>query len=170
MTDEELQDFAAHHISYELMMLHEAASGLKWRPNLDSDFTLKNALIEAFTVHARVLAQFLYYSPSKKFPNDVTAEHYVKDVDTWKAALGPIPAELQEVIDRSSREIVHLTKGRRPPDDPKKGWTIERVYLLLCRPLHLFLKHAEPARLDISVTAFIRELPMPPDSSPTSRA
>jgi hypothetical protein len=43
-------------------------------------------------------------------------------------------------------------------------WTIEHVYLLLCRPLHLFLRHAEPARLDASVPAFIQELP--PGSSP----
>jgi hypothetical protein len=60
MTDEELWDFAADHIYYELLMLHETAMGLKWRKDLDSDFALKNAFTESFTIHARVLAFFLY--------------------------------------------------------------------------------------------------------------
>jgi hypothetical protein len=31
--------------------------------------------------------------------------------------------------------------------------------VLLCKPLHLFLRHADPARLDVRVPAFIQELP-----------
>jgi hypothetical protein len=164
MTDEELRDFAADHIYYELLMLHETAMGLKWRENLDADFAVKNAFIESFTIHARVLALFLYKGP--KWDDDVTAEQYVSDVNKWKAARGDIPAELQEVIDRTGKEIAHLTRGRRPPGDPKKAWTIEHVYRLLCGPLHLFLRHADLARLDTSVPAFISNLPKPPGSSP----
>ncbi len=163
MTDQELWDFAADHIYHELLMLHETAMRLKWGPDLDTDFALKNALIESFTIHARVLALFLYKGP--KWEDDVTAEQYVRDVQEWRAARGDIPPELQEVIDRTGKEIAHLTRGRRPPGDPKKAWTIEHVYRLLCGPLHLFLKHAEPGRLDVSVAAFIRALPTPPGSS-----
>src|SRR2546427_3069438 len=162
MTNDELCDFAADQIYYELLMLHETAAGLKWRKNLDSDFALKNAFIESFTIHARALAFFLYQG--RKFDGDVTAEQYVRDVLKWKAERGDIPADLQEVIDRTGKEIAHLTRGRRSPRDPKKGWNIEHVYLLLCKPLHLFLRHADPARLDGSVPAFIQELP--PGSSP----
>jgi hypothetical protein len=157
MTDDELYDFAADHIYYELLMLHETAVGLKWRKNLDSDYALTNAFLESFTIHARALAFFLYKGP--KFDDDVTAEQYVRDVQKWRAERGDIPAELQEVIDRTGKEIAHLTRGRRSPNDPKKGWTIEHVYLLLCRPLHLFLSHADSARLDVRATAFIEELP-----------
>src|SRR6266511_4648666 len=110
MTDQELRDFAADHIYYELLMLHETAMGLKSRENLDADFALKNAFIESFTIHARVLAQFLYYSPSPKFPDDVTAERYMQDVAAWKTARGSIPAELQEGH-RPHRQ------GDRPPDE-----------------------------------------------------
>ena len=59
-----------------------------------------------------------------------------------------------------------MTRGRRPPGDPKKPWTIENVYRLLCAPLHLFLGQADPARLDASVPAFISNLSKPPGSSP----
>jgi hypothetical protein len=165
MTDQELRDYAAHHISYELTMFYETAMGLKWRENLDNDFTLKNALIESFIVHARVLAHFLYQARSPKYPDDVVAEDYVKDVPTWRTARGSMSPELREIVRRAGKEIAHLTKGRRPPDDPEKVWIIEHVFLLLCEPLHVFMKHADHALLDASVPAFINNLPKPPDSS-----
>src|SRR5262249_12454130 len=83
----------------------------------------------------------------------------------WKAARGAIPAELQEVIDRTGKEIAHLTTGRRPAGDPKKGWAFEFVFRMFFGPLHLFLKHAEPSRLDAGVPFFIRALPTPPTST-----
>ena len=49
-----------------LIVLEEALS------NLDADFALKNAFIESFTIHARVLAVFLYDKPQRD--DDVTAE------------------------------------------------------------------------------------------------
>jgi len=83
----------------------------------------------------------------------------------WKAARGPIPADLQEVIDRTDKEIAHLTTARRAAGDPRKAWSFERLYTMFFSPLHLFLKHAEPARLDVSVVAFISALPTPPGST-----
>ena len=163
MTDQELRDYAADHISYELTMLYETAMYLKHGKTIDTDLILKNALIESFTIHARALAFFLYKGP--KLRGDVTAEQYVKDVEAWRAARGTIPPELQEVVDRTGKEIAHLTTGRRPAGDPRKGWTFEHVYRLFFGPLDLFLTHVEPTRLDISVTAFISALPTPPAST-----
>ncbi len=160
MTHQELHDYAADHISYELAMLYETAMRLKHERAIDTDWILKNAFIESFTIHARALALFLYKGP--RLPGDVTAEEYVKDVAAWKAARGNIPPEIQEVIDRTGKEIAHLTTGRHPAGDPKKGWSVEHVYRMFFGPLHLFLKHAEPARLDVSVVAFISALPTPP--------
>ena len=69
------------------------------------------------------------------------------------------------IIDRTGKEIAHLTTGRRSPGDPRKRWSFEHVYMMFFAPLHLFLKHAEPARLDVSVAAFIGALPTPPDAA-----
>ena len=117
--DQELRDFATDHIYYELLMLHETAIALKWRENLDADFALKNAFIESFTIHARVLALFLYKGP--KWDDDVTAEQYVRAVQKWRAARGRIPVDLQEVIDRTGKEIAHLTRGRTSSPRPEEG-------------------------------------------------
>jgi hypothetical protein len=163
MTDQELHDYSADHLSYELTMLYETAMRLKHEKAIDTDLILKNAFIESFTIHARALALFLYFRPKRT--GDVTAEEYVKDVAEWKADRGSIAAELQEVIDRTGKEIAHLTMGRRPPGDPQKAWSFERIYMLFFRPLHLFLKHALPARLDVSVVAFISALATPPAST-----
>jgi len=163
MTDQELRDYAADNISYELTMLYETAMRLKYEKAIDTDSILKNAFLESFTIHARALALFLYFG--QKRTGDVTAEEYVKDVAAWKAARGAIPGELQEVIDRTGKEIAHLTTGRRPSSDPWKGWSFEHVYRMFFAPLHLFLKHAEQARLDVSVAAFISALPTPPDAA-----
>ena len=126
MTDQDLWDFAADHIYYELLMLHETAMGLKWRKDLDSDFALKNAFIESFTIHARVLALFLYKGP--KWDDDVTAEQYVRDVQKWKAARGDIPAELQEVIDRTGKGAqirnVNRQSGEASCEDQSVFWVV----------------------------------------------
>jgi len=119
MTAQELHDFAADHLYYELLMFHETAMGLKWRENLDADFALKNAFIESFTIHARVLAVFLYDKPQRD--DDVTAEDYVKDIEAWRRAHGSMPPDLREVVVRTNKEIAHLTKQRRPPGDPTKS-------------------------------------------------
>ena len=86
MTDQELRDYTADHVSYELTMLHETAMRLKHEKAIDTDWILKNAFIESFTIHARALALFLYKGP--KWQDDVTAEQYVKDIAAWKAARG----------------------------------------------------------------------------------
>lgn len=160
MTGQELHDYAADHISYELTMLYETAMRLRHEKAIDTDWIPKNAFIESFAIHARALALFLY--KSRRLPGDVTAEQYVKDVAAWKAVRGDIPPGLQEVIDRTGKEIAHLTTGRHPAGDPKKGWSVEHVYRMFFGPLHLFLKHAEAARLDMSVMAFISAMPTPP--------
>src|SRR5262245_54401754 len=145
MTDDQLRDYASIHIYYELEMLHETAIRLKFGP-VDTDVIFRNAFIESFTIHARTLAAFLFYDRTR--PDDVTAEDYVKDIDAWKGARGPIPPPLQEVINRTAKEIAHLTSKRLAPGNPKKGWAVEEIYRLFLGPLHLFLEHAHPDRLD----------------------
>jgi len=163
MTEQELRDYAADHISYELSMLYETAMCLEHGKALDTEIIVTNALVESFAIHARTLAQFLYYGPRR--PGDVTAEEYVRNVRAWKEARGSIPPELQEVIDRTGKEIAHLTIRRPPSGDPQKRWNVAHVFRLFFRPLHVFLAHTEPARLDVGVAAFINELENPEGSS-----
>jgi hypothetical protein len=174
MTDQELHEYATDHLCYELSMLYETARRLVYDRAIHTDCILKNALIESFTIHARALVLFLYRG--KQRADDVTAEQYVKDVDAWGTTCGPIPSELQAVIDRTGKEIAHLTTGRLPAGDPKKGWSPEPIFREFFEPLRRFAAHVPPARLDASVVAFIGALPAapapgsvpPPAAAPTA--
>jgi hypothetical protein len=158
MNDDELLNYSREHVSYELLMLYETAARLVNDPKVLDDWVVKNALLEAFTIHARVVAAFLFPDVIQPRADDVTALHYVREPSAWAAARGALPAELKTVIARTGKEIAHLTRLRYPPGAPEKGWTLASIVRAFFPPLRRFLEHAVPGRLDISVTAFIAEL------------
>ncbi len=161
MTDQERHDYAADHLSYELTMLYETAAWLVSNPAVRNEPIVMNALIESFTVHARCLALFLYPEEAKKWPDDVTSDEYVADVQQWRNARGAIPSELKTVIERTGKEIAHLTTKRYPPDAPQKGWSPEAIVRAFFEPLRRFAAHVRPGCLHISVSEFIAALPAP---------
>jgi hypothetical protein len=158
---QELFDFSADHLYYELWMLYETGARLVHDPAVPGDFVLRNSLIESFTVHARTLAAFLYPDEVRPRDDDVISDHYVKDIEEWRTARGPMPPELKEIMRRTGKEIAHLTTKRLPPGDPKKAWAPGAIVQALTAPLKLFRAHVPPGRLDLSVTHFIAELPAP---------
>ncbi len=152
MTDQELHDYAADQLYYELLMLYEAAARLVKDQAVHSDWVVKNALIESFTVHARSLAVFLYPEEARKRPNDVTSDEYVKDIQQWRKARGAIPRELRTTIQRTGKEIAHLTTKRHPSGAPQKAWDPEPIVRAFFGPLKLFAAHVPAGRLDASVS------------------
>jgi hypothetical protein len=48
---------------------------------------------------------------------------------------------------------------RYPSGAPEKGWTLAAIVRAFFPPLRRFLEQAVPGRLDVSVEAFIAELP-----------
>lgn len=159
MTDQELHDYAADQLYYELWMLYEAAARLVQSHAVHSDWVVKNALIESFAVHARSLATFLYPEEARKLPDDVTSDEYVKDIQQWREARGTIPPALKATRERTGKEIAHLTTKRHPPGAPEKAWSPEPIVRAFFAPLKLFATHASAGRLDVSVRQFIASLP-----------
>jgi len=159
MTDQELHDYAADQLYYELWMLYEAAARLVHDHAVHSDWVVKNALIESFTVHARSLAIFLYPEQAKKRPDDVTSDQYVKDIGQWRKARGAIPPILRTMIQRTGKEIAHLTTKRHPPGAPQKAWDPGPIVQEFFEPLKLFADHVPTGRLGVSVSQFIASLP-----------
>lgn len=155
MTDQELHDYAADHLYYELWMLYEAGARLVHDPAVHTDWVLKNALIESFAIHARSLTIFLYPENSPKYATDVTSFDYVRDVQPWRSARGPIVPELKQVKDRTAKQIAHLTTERHPPGSPEKVWSPEPIVRAFFEPLRLFMAHVPAGRLDVSVLAFL---------------
>jgi hypothetical protein len=147
MTDEELQRYSEEHVDYELWMLNQTGKRVSTDPAINDDPVVKNALIESFCLHARVLAIFLYPEEAKERPGDVTSDKYVKAVAAWRAARGQIAPGLKEVITRTGKEIAHLTTGRKAFGEPGKGWNPQSIIWMLIEPLKTFVGHVPAGRL-----------------------
>lgn len=162
MTDEKLLDYSREHLYYELWMLYETGSLLVKGGFQAGDWVLKNALLESFVIHARVITAFLYPEKAMKKNDDVTSYDFVGNVEAWTSDRGERPAELETLIERANKEVAHLTEKRYASGAPEKLWIPEEIVRMLCGPLHSFVHHAVAKRLDISVKAFIAELAKSP--------
>jgi len=92
------------------------------------------ALIESFTMHARVLVDFLYGSKSKS--DDVVAEDFFDDPSCW-VLKRPKMSELLETIHRRvGKEVAHLTYVRLDVTPEKKRWRISDI----ANDVHVVLK------------------------------
>jgi hypothetical protein len=103
--DQILTDIFNEHLPYEIDMLRETYRLLT--PTTPATDVYKNALIEAFCVHARSLLDFFMY---RKRETDVVASNF---------ATGFIP-QLNDVIEplktlklKLNKQIFHLTKSRK---------------------------------------------------------
>jgi len=166
MTDQDLHDYSADHLYHEIWMLFETAARLVHDPAVHSDRVVKSALIESFTIHARSLAIFLYSEGGSGWADDVTSDEYVSDIQQWRQARGTIPPELSTVIQRTGKEIAHLTTKRHPPGAPQKVWTPEPIMRAFLEPLRLFAAHVPAGRLDFTVSAFLASLQASVTGSP----
>lgn len=80
----------------------------------------KNALVEAFTVHARVLLSVFY--PANPWPDDVLASDYFDDPAAWERARPALTPTLQAVDRRVGKEVAHLTYARLAVTPEQKEW------------------------------------------------
>ena len=72
----------SNHLFYEIDMLIE--TGRELASSMEGQTTiLKNATLESFTLHARVLLDFLYLDKPRR-KDDVIASHFLEDSDQWK--------------------------------------------------------------------------------------
>src|SRR5881396_2439827 len=94
---------ASKHLYYELMML----TGLAHAQGIRTfESVIQNAVIESFTIHARVLLHFLFSGKASQ-PDDVLAEDFFPEPKRWLEVRGDMPAPLQEVSRRVGKEIAH---------------------------------------------------------------
>jgi hypothetical protein len=77
-TRDELQK-ASNHLAYEWQMFNETAEKLG-QPALDA--VTRNAFIESFAVHARILMAFLFRE-GRIDSDDVLGEHFFSEPSIW---------------------------------------------------------------------------------------
>jgi hypothetical protein len=104
--------------------------------------TGRNADIEAFTVHVRVLLDFLY--DDKPRADDAVATDFFDDAGRWKTIRPSKTAALAEIKSRVGGEIAHLTYRRSAP---AKEWVYETIWNDLSDVLRLFVDNAAQDRL-----------------------
>src|SRR5712675_2621976 len=102
--DSDLQG-ASGHLQYEVWMFMELAGTLA--TSHDIPLVPRNALVEALTIHARVLLSVFY--PSSPKPDDVLAADYFDDPVAWARARPALTPALKSVDRRVGKEVAHLT-------------------------------------------------------------
>jgi hypothetical protein len=106
MTPKELTDYLRDHIHYEVLMLRHCYERMGTSRGLDF-----NAFLEAFAVHARVLAEFL--SEGAKTRNDVRARQYVGGFRSERK-----DGLIRDTLDKLDEQIFHSSAKRTK--DPEK--------------------------------------------------
>ena len=148
-----LNRFSEEHLLYEIGMLWETAGHLQRPP---PDPVVRNALIESFGIHLRLVANFLY-EPARK-PDDVCAEDYVGDVAKWRRARRALPKALKTATRHTDKQIAHLTFKRYRGSATQKRWNPQRLLTLIRRPLKAFRQHALDRRLHQRVRDYIHRV------------
>ncbi len=125
---------ASDHLHYEAMMFTTTASALASGAFAQSP--VNNALLESFTIHARVPLDFLF--PSKPQADDVIAEDFVAP-ETWQATR-PLKSELIAGIHQEfGKEVAHLTYSRQLVTPETKQWPFIQIAAEVTSVLNLFL-------------------------------
>ncbi len=131
LTDDELSDYADHHLTYELYMLLWTASMLIPLRGL-SDHTpipriIHDSLLESFSIHARNLVDFLYIHSDKNRQDkasDVIVQDYIAPEAPLRNALPKITGALSIVNQKANKQVAHLTHDRISYEQEGKGWNV----------------------------------------------
>jgi len=143
-TDTELKK-ASGHLYYEIEMLGGCAQLLA--QGSYKNRTVTNALLESFTVHARVILDFLYASESVK-TDDVIAEDFFDSPSLWHSVRPEKTKLLGSIHKRVGKEIAHLTYTRQRITPEEKRWHYLKIHNDVAEVLRLFLEKAPQSRLD----------------------
>lgn len=161
MTDEELREFADEHLYYEIeMALFAGPLALRYaNPASVEEQVIKNALLESFVTHIRVLKEFFYDERGR--PDDVIADDYVDDPEAWHQARGPLPEVLARAARRTGKGVVHLTRGRVVAHPSEKEWVPAELIQALTGPLQQFVALVPRHRLNWKFQMLVSDLGKP---------
>ncbi len=159
LNDDEIRSFADEHLLYEISMVAGLTRRLaRFRTLLTSrppdatrdgltdelfHLTGRNADIEAFTVHTRVLLDFLYRDRRKQ--NDAMAADFFSD-GSWPQVRPEKTASLAKVHRRVGTEIAHLSYRRAASAEPQE-WPYGEIWHDLSHVLRVFVDNADQDRL-----------------------
>lgn len=135
----------SEHVLYEIEMFADTTDLLT--PEIWADVPrfmatgAHNAFIEAFTVHARALHDFLYAKP---WGDDASAADWFPGAEAkWYGLRGPEPEIPKEARQRTGKEIAHITYVRLEREGDGKLWPHREIVEALRTPLFRFIDHVD---------------------------
>ncbi len=164
LTDEELSDYADHHLTYEINMLLWTASMLIPLRGL-SDLTpipriIHDSLLESFAIHARNLVDFLYIRADRKRQDkatDVIVQDYIA-AETLSDALPDIAPVLSIVNQKANKQVAHLTQDRINYERAGKGWDVVGTAIDITAAFRSLSQHFPESRTSESFREYITEI------------
>jgi len=156
MSNENSNNDNIKHLTYEIQMFYKMAKGIDLierskipisnKDNvtknviLEND-TVKNALLESFTVHVRNIVNFLSCKKTKN--DDITYKTFLGDEERFFINNAPY---IEILIEKINKEIVHLTEYRG--NHEKTQWFISPIVCELAPDIEKFMNEIENRKVD----------------------
>lgn len=107
--------------------------------NPPSDVAAKNAILEAFVIHTRVLIGF-FFDDTPRTDDAVAGDFFFDSGIEWTAIRGSIPTQLDKIKARAGKEVAHLTYARLSVTPESKGWDIQSITSEIDSTVRLFVR------------------------------
>lgn len=134
---------ASAHLRYEVWMFDTTARALM--SGVFGESAARNAFLESFTIHTRLLLQFFH--PSGSEASDILAEHFFDDRMTWLRLRGGVPKVLADVEQRVGTEIAHLSYDRLLVGPEARDWNVPDIWEALMGLVDKFVANVPRALL-----------------------
>jgi len=128
---------------------------------------IRNALVEAFAVHARGVSDFLFCPPRD---DDAAAEQFFAPGEWVRLRGEDISSELQAVRRRTNKEIAHLTYSRLNVPEASKSWMQQAIVIELRCVFFRFVEHVDPELVTHDFKSRAETLRVRPGSPPEAVA
>ena len=153
---ENLIEFSKQHIFYEVWMLYRVVDMLankKYKLSKDDmeNQVLFNSLLESMIVHSRIILDFLYCKRIK--PDDAIASDYFSKPSEWESLLPKKTPAIRAIINRSNKEMAHLSYLRLTVKPEERSWEVVKVKNDIKNIIDLFLEKADVKLLHSDVYA-----------------
>jgi hypothetical protein len=110
-------------LKYELDML--SSLHLLLKSNKINNVAIRNALIESFAVHTRILIHFFYTPKSRS--TDVVADEFFEDPKIWYKTRPRITKFLEKSISMANKQVSHFTEDRLELPKEDKTWLFDKI-------------------------------------------
>jgi hypothetical protein len=148
-----LIEFSREHLYYEIWMFYEVGKILAGSVQ---NLLIRNALLESFLMHARIILDFL--DNKKLKDDDAIANDYLPCSVDLKLVMSPKSELLEDVHRRGHKELVHLSYKRLEVELENKKWEFLKMMGEVKQRIDLFLDKADRQLIHNRLRDYIKTL------------